>query len=180
MRAGVYTAAVLIVTAMIACAQGQDPNAAGDTTGGDGTDSDGGGGSGNGNVPPDGYDGGNGGNQNTTDSGSSQTGKDSGSTTSKEGGTTGGTDAGTTGKDSGGTVTPGMGDCTDQSVGSSGDQFCDQYYQMFMDSPPACTHGGNECAPLNNNPFGFKYCCYLSPPGSTCATDVGAPACVSP
>jgi lactocepin len=174
MRTAVFTAAAIIITAMIACAQGTDSNTTGDTTGGgDGTGDDGGNGSGN--IPPDGYDGGSTNNNNSNDSGSgNQNGTDSGSSSSKDSGTSNGTDAGNAGKDSG-TTSSKTGDCLDQTAGSNGDNFCDTYFGLFgAGSAVPCTSGGNECAAI-----GSKYCCFLSAPGTMCASDYGAPQCVS-
>jgi hypothetical protein len=186
MRSALLTASALIITAMLACAQGTDPNATGDLGGGgDGTSADGGGSS----VPPDtsnngytapNYDGG------TTKS------HDAGGATkpTPEGGTTMTMDAGsTTQKDSGTTMMMGGGDTctgtTSSQLTKKGkpetyDDVCDGYWLTdFTDTGNPCTPGGNDCAALNGEQGFSPFCCFVPPPGSLCDLDYNStPQCV--
>jgi hypothetical protein len=185
MRSALLTASALIVTVMLACAQGTDPNATGDTSGGDGTGDDGGGSS----VPPDtsnngyaaaGYDGGM---TKSHDSGTQSSGTDAGSTTTKDSGTT------TTQKDSGTTMTmSGMGDCTGTTSGQltkkgkpeTYDDVCDGYWLTdFQNVGNPCTPGANDCAALNGTQGFTPFCCFIPPSGSLCDIDYDStPQCV--
>jgi hypothetical protein len=185
MRSALLTASALIVTAVFACAQGTDPNATGDTTGGDGTDTDGG----TGLPPTNNFDGGSNPYQTPTDGGVSHPKNDSGSGTStNEGGTTMSMDSGTTMQKDSGTTMTGNGDCvgTDSMsiAGETYDDECDAYWSnnltIFTGKSKSnnCTPGANTCAALNGT-GGYTFCCYVPAPTDFCADDYNnKPQCV--